>query len=89
MPLAKYLVKSYVGCWFWSLGNGGIYYGSYNLAQGFWYGHRPMAFPEGRGVGLVSQMVSMEMVAYVMAPIISLRDFGTSIVPWLSLRAEV
>jgi hypothetical protein len=24
-----------------------------------------------------------------MAPIISLRDFGTGIVPWLSLRAEV
>jgi hypothetical protein len=25
-------------------GNGGICYGSYNLAQGFWYGHRPMTF---------------------------------------------
>jgi hypothetical protein len=25
-------------------GNGGICYGSYNLAQGSRYGHRPMAF---------------------------------------------
>jgi hypothetical protein len=31
----------------------------------------------------------MAMVASVMAPIISLRDFGTGIVPRLSLRAEV
>jgi hypothetical protein len=29
------------------------------------------------------------MEASVMAPIISLRDFGTTIVPRLSLRAEV
>jgi hypothetical protein len=41
-------------------GNGGICYGSYNLTQGFWYGHRPMAFPEGRGIGLVRQMVAMQ-----------------------------
>jgi hypothetical protein len=27
--------------------------------------------------------------ASAMAPIISLSDFGTGIVPWLSLRAEV
>jgi hypothetical protein len=34
-------------------------------------------------------MVSIAMVASVMAPIISLRDLGTGIVPWLFLRAEV
>ena len=32
---------------------------------------------------MVRQMVSMAMVASVMAPIISLRDFGTGIVPRL------
>jgi hypothetical protein len=33
-----------LGAGFWSLGNGGICYGSYILAQGSGYGHRPMAF---------------------------------------------
>jgi hypothetical protein len=32
-----------VGAGFWSLGNGGICYGSYMLAQGSGYGHRPTA----------------------------------------------
>jgi hypothetical protein len=40
-------------------------------------------------IGFGTQMVSMVMVASVMAPIISLRDFGTGIIPRLSLRAEV
>jgi hypothetical protein len=41
-------------------GNGGICYGSYNLAQGFWYGHRPMTLPECGGIGLVHQMVTTQ-----------------------------
>jgi hypothetical protein len=41
-------------------GNGAICYGFYNLAQGFWYGHRLMAFPEGGGICLVRQMVTMQ-----------------------------
>jgi hypothetical protein len=38
-------------CWVlvWVIGDGGICYGSYILAQGFRYGSHPMAFPEGGG----------------------------------------
>jgi hypothetical protein len=43
----------------------------------------PWLFREGRGIGLVRQMVSMEMVASVMALISSLRDLGMGIVPRL------
>jgi cytochrome c-type biogenesis protein CcmE len=43
----------------------------------------PWLFPEGRGIGLVRQMISMVMVASIMAPISSLRDLGMGIVPQL------
>jgi hypothetical protein len=64
-----------LGAGFWSLGNRGICYGSYILAQGSGYGHRPTAFSKGRGIGFG---MSDGLYAMVISNIHIVRTLGKS-----------